>query len=328
MDPDEIPLRGEVIKMEIKEKIIAWLRLARLQFQLPYFISYSIGAAAAYATYQVFNVGVYVLGLIVTSLGVICAAVVNDYYDYPTDCVNTKRGTFNAGSGVLVEGKLGFNEVKVGIFVILGLILVFGFLLIDAAQDVSALLIVCFGLLGIFLLLEYSAPPLKFSYKGMGEIVTSIMAGPYPILLGYFVQIGTWSDSLPWLLGIPLFLATLTAGAIGSIPDYHADLQVLRKRFSVIFGPRLTAIISLGLIALTAISGVSLWYFKILTGPGSLTVFVGIPYSLNLSLGVIKLIQTDDYERKIEKVFKLALFNIMLFGLIPLPSLLWSDNSP
>jgi 1,4-dihydroxy-2-naphthoate octaprenyltransferase len=323
MDPYEIPLRGEVIKMRKKEKIIAWLRLARLQFQPPYFISYSIGAAAAYATYQVFNVGVYVLGLIVTSLGVICAAVVNDYYDYPTDRVNTKRGTFNAGSGVLVEGKLGFNEVKIGISVILGLILVFGFLLIDAAQDVSALLIVCFGLLGIFLLLEYSAPPLKFSYKGMGEIVMSIMGGPYPILLGYFVQIGTWSDSLPWLLSIPLFLAALTAGAIGSIPDYHADMQVLRKRFAVIFGPRLTAIMSLGLISITALSEISLWYFGILTGLGSLTVFIVIPYSLILGFGIIKLIQTEDYERKIERVFKLALFNILLIGLIPLLALLW-----
>jgi hypothetical protein len=80
---------------------------------------------------------------------------------------------------------------------------------------------------------------------------------------------------------------------------------------------------SLGLIAITALSGVLLWYFRILTGPGSIVIFVVIPYSLILSKGVLTLLQTGDYERNIEGIFQLAIFNILLFGLIPLVSLLW-----
>jgi 1,4-dihydroxy-2-naphthoate octaprenyltransferase len=205
--------------MSIKEKVSAWLRLARLQFQPMYVVNYSIGAAAAYTAHQIFNVSVYMLGLILISLGVICAAVTNDYYDYPTDRLNRKRGVFNAGSGVLVEGTLGFNEVKTGILVLLGLILVFGVLLIQVAKDVFTSLILVFGLLGIFLLLGYSVPPLKFSYRGLGEIAMSVMTAPFPVLLGYLIQTGTWTDPLPWLISIPLFLATLTAGALGSLPD-------------------------------------------------------------------------------------------------------------
>jgi 1,4-dihydroxy-2-naphthoate octaprenyltransferase len=307
----------------IKEKVRAWLRLARLQFQPMYVVNYSIGAAAAYTAHQVFNVSVYVLGLILISLGVICAAVTNDYYDYPSDRLNTKRGVFNAGSGVLVDGTLGFNEVKKGILVLLGLILVFGVLLIQVAKDVFTSLILVFGLLGIFLFLGYSVPPLIFSYRGLGEIAMSVMTAPFPVLLGYLIQTGRWTDPLPWLVSIPLFLATLTAGALGSLPDYHADMQVSRKRFAVIFGPRLTAIMSLGLIAITALSGVLLWYFRILTGPGSIVIFVVIPYSLILGKGVLTLLQTGDYERNIEGIFQLAIFNILLFGLIPLVSLLW-----
>jgi len=309
--------------MRIREKGIAWLRLARLQFQPIYFINYTIGAAAAYTTYQIFNLSVYALGFIVIFLGVICAAVTNDYFDYPTDRLNKNAGTFNGGSRVLVEGKLGFNEVKVGIFVLLCLIFVFGYLLIQTAKDVSAFLILFYGLIGIFLLFEYSAPPLKFSYRGLGEIVMSIMGGPYPILLGYILQIGRWMDSLPWLLSILMFLVILIAGALGSIPDYRADMKVSRKRFAVLFGPRLTAIISLYLIAVTAVSGVLFWYFNILTGPGSITVVLVIPYSLILSLAVIKMIRTDDYERTINRIFQLTIFNLLLFGLILLLSLLW-----
>jgi len=309
--------------MRIREKGIAWLRLARLQFQPIYFINYTIGAAAAYTTYQIFNLSVYALGFIVIFLGVICAAVTNDYFDYPTDRLNKNAGTFNGGSRVLVEGKLGFNEVKVGIFVLLCLIFVFGYLLIQTAKDVSAFLILFYGLIGIFLLFEYSAPPLKFSYRGLGEIVMSIMGGPYPILLGYILQIGRWMDSLPWLLSILMFLVILIGGALGSIPDYRADMKVSRKRFAVLFGPRLTAIISLYLIAVTAISIVLFWYFNILTGPGSIIVVLVVPYSLILSLAVIKMIRTDDYERTINRIFQLTIFNVLLFGLILLLSLLW-----
>jgi len=309
--------------MRIKEKGIAWLRLARLQFQPIYFVIYTVGAAAAYTTYQIFNVSVYVLGFIVIFLGVICAAVTNDYFDYPTDRLNKNAGMFNGGSRVLVEGELGFNEVKMGIFVLLCLIFVFGYLLIQTAKDVSAFLIVFFGLIGIFLLFEYSAPPLKFSYRGLGEIVMSIISAPYPILLGYLLQIGRWMDSLPWLLSILIFLAVLIAGALGSIPDYCADMNVSRKRFAVIFGPRLTAFISLYLIAVTAISGILFWYFNILTGPGSISVVLAIPYSLILSFAVIKMIKTDDYERAINRIFPLTIFNILLLGFILLVSLLW-----
>ena len=314
-----------VQKRGLHETIRAWLRLARLQFQPMYVVNYSIGAAAAYSTYQRFDISVYMLGLLLISLGVICAAVTNDYYDYPTDRLNRKRGVFNAGSGVLVDGKLGFKEVKTGIIVLLGLILVFGVLLITVVTEtaVSAPLLLCFGLLGITVLLGYSVPPLKFSYKGLGEVTMSFMSGPYPVLLGYLIQTGTWTDPLPWLVSIPLFLATLTAGALGSLPDYHADRQVSRKRFAVLFGPRLTAIVSLGLIALTALSGILLWYFRILTGPGSIVIFVVSPYSLILSKGVLTLLQTGDYERNIEGIFQLAIFNILLLGLIPLVSLLW-----
>jgi 4-hydroxybenzoate polyprenyltransferase len=156
-----------------------------------------------------------VLGFIVIFLGVICAAVTNDYFDYPTDRLNKNAGMFNGGSRVLVEGELGFNEVKRGIFVL------------------------------------------------------------------------------------------------------------SRKRFAVIFGTRLAAIISLYLIAVTALSGILFWYFNILTGPGSITVVLAIPYSLILSFAVIKMIKTDDYERAINRIFPLTIFNILLIGLILLVSLLW-----
>ncbi|RZN37869.1 MAG: hypothetical protein EFT35_05520 [Methanophagales archaeon ANME-1-THS] len=48
--------------MQLKEKVIALFRLTRLPLYTLAFIAYSAGAAAAYATYQQFDGGVYALG--------------------------------------------------------------------------------------------------------------------------------------------------------------------------------------------------------------------------------------------------------------------------
>ncbi|MDI6811606.1 MAG: UbiA family prenyltransferase, partial [archaeon] len=137
------------------------------------------------------------------------------------------------------------------------------------------------------------------------------------------LQIGTWTNSLLWLLSISLFFAMFTAITLGGIPDYYADRTVSKKTISVIFGPRLAAIIALFLLALTTISCLLLWLFNILKGPGSITVFVVIPYALILGLAVIKLIKSDDYDRPINRILQVAVFNITLIGLILLLSLLW-----
>jgi 1,4-dihydroxy-2-naphthoate octaprenyltransferase len=150
-----------------------------------------------------------------------------------------------------------------------------------------------------------------------------MMAGPFPILFGYIPQIGTWTNSLPWLLSIPLFFAMLAGITLGTIPDYQADKAVSKKTISVIFGPRVAALVSLTLIAITALSCVLLWYLKILTGPVSITLFVVIPYALILSHAVIKLIKSDDFDRPINNILRVAVFNIMLIGLILLLSLVW-----
>jgi 1,4-dihydroxy-2-naphthoate octaprenyltransferase len=308
--------------MQIKEKGVAWLRQLRLHMQPMYFINYSIGSAVAYTTSQRFDLGVYVLGYICLFLGVLCAALINDYYDYPTDCINKNAG-FTAGTQILVEGKLGFKEVKVGIFVVLSLIPIFGYLLIRTAGDVSPWSTLFLLSFGTIFAVEYTAPPLKLCYKGIGEVIVATMTGPFPILFGYIPQIGTWTNSLPWLLSIPLFFAMFAAITLGTIPDYQADKTVSKKTISVIFGPRIAALVSLALIAITALSCVLLWYLKILTGPVSITLFVVIPYALILSHAVIKLIKSDDFDRPINNILRVAVFNIMLIGLILLLSLLW-----
>jgi 1,4-dihydroxy-2-naphthoate octaprenyltransferase len=263
--------------MAIKQKCSAWVRLARLQFYPFGFVIYTMGVAIAYMASQRFDPGVYVLGYICIFLIELVTVFTNEYFDYPTDHVNKNAGVFNGGSRVLVEGKLGCKEVKVGIFVVLSLIPVFGYLLIRTAGNVSPYSILFLLLLGIFLGLGYSVPPLKFSYLGLGEIISSFVLGPLVILAGYVFQTGTWGNPLPWLLSTPLFFAELGAATFAAIPDYHADMAVSRKTIPVVFGARMAVILSICFISIAAITGIVLWYCKLIAGLVAIILFAVIP---------------------------------------------------
>jgi 1,4-dihydroxy-2-naphthoate octaprenyltransferase len=263
--------------MAIKQKCSAWVRLARLHFYPFGFVIYTMGVAIAYTATQRFNFGVYVLGYIGIFLIELVTVFTNEYFDYPTDLVNKNAGVFNGGSRVLVEGKLGFKEMKIGIFVVLSLISVVAYLLIWTAGDVSPYSILFFFALGIFLGLGYTVPPLKFSYRGLGEIISSFVLGPLVILAGYVFQTGKWNNPLPWLLSLPLFFAELGAATFAAIPDYHADMAVSRKTIPVIFGVRKAVILSICFISIAAITGIVLWYCKFITGLVAIILFAVIP---------------------------------------------------
>jgi 1,4-dihydroxy-2-naphthoate octaprenyltransferase len=311
--------------MVLKGKVAAWLRLARVFFYPFNWVIYNIGVAAAYVAYRQFNLSVYVLGYICLFLIELSVAFTNDYFDYPTDRINKNAGPFNGGSRVLVEGTLGFNEVKAGIIIILCLIPVFGYLLIKAAKDVSPSSIMLLLLVGIFLGWGYTAPPFKFSYRGwgVGEIVSSFMGGPLVIFYGYFIQTGNWTDPVPWLLGIPLFFATFGTAILPEIPDYRADLSVSRRTIPVVFGPRGAVLLSIVFIAFAALSGMMLWYSNLINGPSATLFLIVILHALILSRALLKLLQSDDYDRKIDGILKLGLSYMFWFALIPFLSFVW-----
>ncbi len=306
--------------MTLKEKFIAWFRLTRLPLYTMAFVGYSMGAAAAYATFQHFNGWVYALGGIGLILIMLDAVIINEYVDYPTDRLNQQRGAFNAGSGVLVEGKLDFHEVKMGMLVIACSIPFCAYVLIRIADIVTASSIVALVFIGIFFGWGYTAPPLKFSYHGLGEFANSLMHGPGVVLAGFVLQTNIWTNPLPWLLGMPLFFSTLAAAILGALPDYRADKEVARKTIPVVVGPRWTSLLAVVLIAIAAIGGVALLYVQVIPWPVGFALLIVIPNALILERAVIRMIRTADYDRPMTDIMKYADLQMLFFGFIPLLS--------
>lgn len=275
------------------------------------FILYSLGAVLA----PKFSLRVFLLGLVILFLIELCTVLTNEYFDYSSDQMNENASSFNGGSRVLVEGKLNFSEVRNAIFLTLGFIVITGYLLLLVCGNTSSLSVGILILIGIFWGLGYTTPPIKFCYRGVGEIVVAITSSPYVILCGYIFQSGKWNDPLPWALSVPPFFAILGAISLSGIPDYNADKRAMKRTLSVILGPKPAAIWSMGSMVLAAISALILSCFNII---GFQIMFFVAPHALILGIALFKLIKTGNYNKRINGIMQLALSYILWFGVIPL----------
>jgi|WetSurMetagenome_2_1015567.scaffolds.fasta_scaffold88375_2 1,4-dihydroxy-2-naphthoate polyprenyltransferase len=300
-------------------KVMAWVRITRLQFFPMTCISYTMGALAQSVIFHRFEVPNFAVGYLVIFLIEWCTILVNEYQDYQTDRLNQNYSIYTGGSRVLVEGKLSFREVRSAIVLALILIVAASALLlrlVGAASHASAIIIV----IGLCLGLGYTLPPARFSYRGVGEIVVGATHSIYVILCGFVFQGGSWDELLPWLLGLPLFFAVLAANILAGIPDRQADEAVKKRSVAVMFGSRSAIILAILFVSSALLSGLLLEYYGVTRFPLFWFLLV-TPHAFFLVFLLFRLMRSGFYDRRINGVMGLSLGYIIWFGILPLFSL-------
>jgi 1,4-dihydroxy-2-naphthoate octaprenyltransferase len=314
---------GRTDRSAAGQKFGAWLRVARLPFYPMAFTAYSLGAAAAVATSTPFRLSVFLIGYAALFLIEFCTILANELYDYETDRINANFSIFTGGTRMLVEGRLPSASVRTALAVSLCLTALPGAALLAINREASPVLTVAMLLTGLFFGLGYTVPPLKFSYRGAGELVVSGTHSFYLVLCGYVFQVGTLSNALPWLLSLPLFFSVLGAITLAGLPDRPADSLVSKRTMAVIFGPRTVAFIACGCVALAALSGALLFPGVLRSGAirTAGTILIAL-YAAALLWVLSRMMRSGNYDRRINGVMALALGYIIWFGAVPLISLL------
>lgn len=158
----------------------------------------------------------------------------NNYYDAESDQYN-KQTLFSGGSGDLLQNKKLYNFLKpfslalMGVSIILSLIF-----LVVFSFPLGFLLYV---IVGNLLAWYYTAPPLKFAYRGLGEIITVIAVGLMIPGLGYFV-LAKQIDSFFLVFIVPFMLYILIFIINAEIPDAEGDRKGNKKTVIVRKGHR------------------------------------------------------------------------------------------
>jgi 1,4-dihydroxy-2-naphthoate octaprenyltransferase len=184
-------------------------------------LPYLLGAAWAYASAGV-DAAMFWSGLGGVVLAVIGVEAFNEYFDarMGTDRVFNPADLPPISDAVFWCGVLAFaGAFAVGTYISVRIgwpILAFALL---------------GGLAGIF----YEAPPIRWSYRGLGELVIGLAYGPWMVLGSLYLN----THALSW----EAFAASLVPGlsimslaVVNAIPDYHQDLLVGKRNLVVRLG--------------------------------------------------------------------------------------------
>lgn len=302
---------------------VAWFRIARLQFYPMVILVYGAGAIAAASHAGVFDWTRALLAYACLFLIEFATVLTNERFDYPGDVRNRNASPFTGGSRMLVVGALEDAAVRRAVIgALVALAVTAGVLLSQSLHGQRAPTTVLL-LLGVVLGLGYTAPPLKMSYRGYGEIVVAFTHSTYVMLVGWVVQGGGWRDPLPYLVSLPIFCAVFSANTVAGIPDHAADQSVGKRSYSVIFGPSRAAFVASVAAMAASVGGITLWMDGIVAGKFGLLFFLTVPHALALSVVLARFARSRDYDRRIDPIMINALNFIMWFGLIPFAYFLW-----
>lgn len=131
----------------------------------------------------------------------------------------------------IATGKL--SKLEIGIISALTLLGGAGIgLLIVLFREPRVLII---GIIGLIIAVFYSVPPIKLSYRGLGEISVGLAFGPIVISGIYLVMSNSW-DYRILLISIPISLLISNVLIVNEIPDFDEDLQGGKKNLIVRFG--------------------------------------------------------------------------------------------
>lgn len=238
-------------------------------------ISVSVGAGLA-AKDGIFSWPLYGATLVGMILVHAATNLINDFYDVESGVDYREVSTARYRPHPLVEGRLKSVHVFAGVWILYGLAAALG-LWLAATRGWSLLWIAG---IGFFASLTYTAPPLKYKYKGLGEFSVFLMWGPLMVEGAYFVQHQAFSLQAFWV-SMPFGILVALVLLANNLRDAQHDRGKGIVTLPILIGYRNGLRLYTGLVALAYLS--ILWMS--IFGPldfWALIVLLTLPMALRL----------------------------------------------
>jgi len=229
---------------------------------------YTLGALLAIANGAAIDWSLFLFGYAIFFFAHLSVPFSNDYFDRETDKA-AQRTAMSGGSGVLVEHpEMARTALFIAVLLLgLSVATAIAFTAYYSYSIWFLLYAILGGLMGWF----YTAPPLKFAYRGLGEASTAIASGFIMPGMGYFVMSQT-IDLWFVILSIPLMCYGAYFILTVEMPDVESDSAAGKVNLLVNHGlangmrvallVTILATLSLFIIAYTGVLGTTIdfWY--------------------------------------------------------------------
>jgi 1,4-dihydroxy-2-naphthoate octaprenyltransferase len=217
-------------------RAIVLLATPEPQFLLPGSVAVIVGTAAGYAATGTVN---WLLALLAVA-SIVClnagSNMLNDYFDHLSgnDWLNDNVTAFGGGSRYIQNGIVtprqmlisGAGALATGCLI--GLVIV----LLTRSWFILAL-----GIAGAAGGLFWTAPPVRFCYRFIGEPYIFLLFGPLPVYGAFYLQTGEFKTWPLWP-GVIVGLLIAMVAEVNSFPDREADTKVDKRTFVVRYGVR------------------------------------------------------------------------------------------
>jgi 1,4-dihydroxy-2-naphthoate polyprenyltransferase len=225
-------------------------------------LPYLLGAAWAYAMAGRFDVPAFWSGFFGVVLSVIGVEAFNEYFDarMGTDRVFNPAELPPIPVAIFWIGTVAFAcALAMGVY-----------LTVHGGWPILA-----FALLGGAAAIFYEAPPIRWSYRGLGELVIALSYGPWMVLGSLYLHTGATSYGALWASFVPGLLI-MSLAVVNAIPDFHQDRLVGKRNLVVRIGRRRAVWLYVGLAGtalVVVVTGVIAGEFP----PGCLAALLAAP---------------------------------------------------
>ena len=242
-----------------------------------------LGGLLAYAQgeFNLLYFSIAFIGVMVVHLG---ANLLDDYADLKaggiglrdavqskvTDPVRTVKAPY------VLSGDISMNQLLAASFILFALgIAACIYLTIQSGWPVAVI-----AAAGAIISFFSSMPPLKFSYRGLGELVVSASLGPGICLGTYYAVTGSFSWA-PILIALPVGILVGLILFIHSVMDYRPDTAANKKTLVSVLGSQARAIALLPFILSAAYIIIILGVMMGILPATTLLVLLSLPMAVS-----------------------------------------------
>ncbi len=180
-----------------------------------------LGAMIAWTTDGQFHPGLFLLVMLGLILNHMALNMTDDYYDFRhlVDAFGTEEGNpYAGGSRTLSDGSIRPQSMRLVFSIFYAIAIGIGLYL----GAVRGLFVIVLLAIGFFCAFFYTAPPIRFGYRGVGEIAQLLCFGPAVGFGAYYVQAQRISWEAFWGT-LPFGIMLFSMITINEIPDYFED---------------------------------------------------------------------------------------------------------
>jgi 1,4-dihydroxy-2-naphthoate octaprenyltransferase len=205
------------------ESLLIWWKAFRFHYASASFMPGILGGIIAWTVDRQFHPGYFLLVMLGLILNHLALNMTDDYYDFRhlVDALAIEgRNPYAGGSGTLSAGLIEPRKMR-QVFSFFYMIAIAIGLFLGVMRGPFVLLLLVFGFFCAFF---YTAPPIRFGYRGLGEIAQLLCFGPGIGLGAYYVQTQRISWEAFWGT-LPFGIMLFSMITINEIPDYSEDRE-------------------------------------------------------------------------------------------------------